>query len=114
MRSAGFGTENRLYLFALTVPGGGLARSFRPRPIALGAIRVVRETAAIPPYPAAFGFGSGKKEPLPFVKMRQYRCLALAKRIFIDHPQRYDAGLRWGIPPTPLPAEPIQLFPDGR
>jgi hypothetical protein len=33
--------------------------------------------------------------------MRQYRRLALAKRIFIDHPQRYDAALRSGIPLRP-------------
>ena len=44
----------------LGVGGGGASSSFRPRPIVLAAMRVTRETAAIPPCPAARASAAAK------------------------------------------------------
>ena len=44
----------------LTFGGGGAPRSFRPRPIVLAAMRVTRETAAMPPCPAALASDAAK------------------------------------------------------
>src|SRR5208283_599335 len=40
--------------------GGGASSSFRPRPIVLAAMRVTRETAAMPPRPAALASDAAK------------------------------------------------------
>jgi hypothetical protein len=45
---------------------------------------------------------------LPFIQLRQYRCIALPElleRIFINHPQNYDAPRPRGIPATSLSAQ---------
>jgi hypothetical protein len=48
--------------------------------------------------PRGLGFRGSEKPPLPFIEMRQDRRVALLERIFIDHPQNYDAPRRHGIP----------------
>ena len=53
------------------------------------------------------GFRRSKKPSLPFIQLRQYRCIALPQlleRIFINHPQNYDAPRPPGIPATSLSA----------
>ena len=63
-----------------------------------------RSYAAMPRRP---GFRRSKKPSLPFIQLRQYRCIALPQlleRIFINHPQNYDAPRPPGIPATSLSA----------
>jgi hypothetical protein len=50
--------------------------------------------------PRSPGFRRSEKPSLPFIQLRQYRRIALPelpKRIFIDHPQSYDASQSQGI-----------------
>src|SRR6202142_1001654 len=71
-----------------------------------------RGYAAMPRRP---GFRRSEKPPLPFIQLRQYRCIALlelSKRIFINHPQNYDAPPPRGIPYLTVGPQPIQLLPD--
>src|ERR1700751_1269066 len=64
-----------------------------------------RGYAAMPCRP---GFRRSEKPSLPFIQLRQYRCIALPElleRIFINHPQTYDAPRPRGIPATSLLAQ---------
>src|SRR5208283_2690382 len=64
-----------------------------------------RGYAAMPCRP---GFRRSEKPSLPFIQLRQYRCIALLElleRIFINHPQNYDAPRPRGIPATSLSAQ---------
>src|SRR3954464_10521511 len=63
--------------------------------------------------PRGLGFRGSEKAPLSFVEMRQDRRVALLERIFIDHPQNYDAPRRQGIPSHAVKPNPIQLLSDG-
>ena len=51
-----------------------------------------------PTMAGGFGFRGGEQTPLTFIEMRQHRRLALLERIFVNHPQRYDAAHSPGIP----------------
>ena len=64
-----------------------------------------RGYAATPRRP---GFRRREKPSLSFIQLRQYRCIALPElleRIFINHPQNYDAPRPRGIPATSLSAQ---------
>src|SRR5208283_580150 len=57
------------------------------------------------PTPRSPGFRRGEKPSLSFIQLRQYRCIALLElleRIFINHPQSYDAPPPQGIPAASL------------
>ena len=55
------------------------------------------------------GFRRGEKPSLPFIQLRQYRCIALLEpleRIFVNHPRNYDDAPRpQGIPAPSLSAK---------
>ena len=58
--------------------------------------------------PCRPGFRRSEKPSLPFIQLRQYRCIALPElleKIFINHPQNYDAPRPRGIPATSLSAQ---------
>jgi hypothetical protein len=98
-----------------SVDAGGASRSFSPRPIVLAAMRVTRETAAMPPCPADMRLRSGENPSLPFIQSRRYRRMAgfeLSQRIFVDHRLRYDDPTAKGIRPPHFHPNPIRLFPD--
>ena len=64
-----------------------------------------RGYAAMPRRPR---FRRSEKPPLPFIKLRQYRRIALLElleKIFINHPQNYDTPRPQGIPATSLSAQ---------
>src|SRR5208283_5643987 len=57
------------------------------------------------PTPRRSSFRRSEKPSLPFIQLRQYRCIARAEfleRIFINHPQSYDAPPPQGIPAASL------------
>ena len=72
--------------------------SFRPRPIVLAAMRVTRDTAAMPPYPAALASAAAKRR-----RCRSSRCGNIAALRFwressLIIPKNYDAPRRHEIP----------------
>ncbi len=61
------------------------------------------------------GLRRREKPSLSFIPLRQYRGIApreLSQRIFIDHPQSYDAPQPQGTPRLTVAPQPIPLSSD--
>src|SRR5450756_2957968 len=91
--------------------------SFRPRPIVLAAMRVTRDTAAMPPYPAALASAAAKSR-----RCRSSRCGKIAalrfwreSSLIIPKTTTRHTGTEspsHAVKPDPID-NPIQLLSDG-
>ena len=88
--------------------------SFRPRPIVLAAMRVTRDTAAMPPYPAALASAAAKRRRCRSSRCGNIAALRFWRKSSLIIPKNYDAPRRHGIPLPMLSSQTrIQLLSDG-